>query len=82
MHRETPAPSLKPQSRFDNFKRLAEAGTLPQHQVDWLISMTSDLTTTISSLSPHLVKRPCEWWAAGESVQQHVLRFRARKCVE
>ena len=69
MHRETPAPSLKPQSRFDNFKRLAEAGALPQHQVDWLLSMTSDLVATVSSLSPHVIKRPSEWWAAGSGLR-------------
>ena len=63
-----PPPPPEHQSRFDNFKRLAEAGNLPQHQVDWLSALATDLAASVSSLSPLVVKRPCEWWAAGECV--------------
>ena len=71
-------PPLQFQSRFDNFKRLAEAGALPQHQVDWLVTMTSDLAAAVTQLSPHVVKRPCEWWATGAFVRHYLLRFPAK----
>jgi hypothetical protein len=58
-------PRLQFQTRFDNFKRVAEAGALPEHQVQWLVSMTSELQATVSQLSSQVIKRPCEWWAAG-----------------
>lgn len=74
-------PPLQFQSRFDSFKRLAEAGTLPQHQVDWLVSMTSDLAAAVSQLNPHVVKRPCEWWAAGAKVQHHSLHHVSQRLV-
>jgi hypothetical protein len=62
------------QLRFDNFKRLAEAGALPQHELDWLVATASQLAATVTSLAPHVVKRPCEWWAAGVRTQQRQLR--------
>ena len=70
VERQHGVPHLTPQPSFvpDAPRIHVQVMALPQHQVDWLVSMTSDLAAAVTQLNPHVVKRPCEWWAAGECV--------------